>query len=293
MKLVYEDPCTNWEDMSSKLRNKEFKTHWIFRGECLPENAKPEMNLQTSLNKVCSDFNLKLNNVLKVEEKMMRDFRRKYDGPDRRFVESDTLYCISLMRHYGAPTRLLDWTYSPFVAAYFALEKWHPTNSPEVVIWCLSDKWCYESFIKAYPKLKKDLDRYKKIHDSKNITLPQIEKKNALFDKLFMKNKYDYVYPVNPMATHARLNVQQSVLLCPGRATTPLLQILESLSKNNSAPSVRNPIRKFYWKVKNKTECLDALDELHLSNISRISLFPGAEGFAQSLKFRLRFYEQL
>jgi hypothetical protein len=37
--------------------------------------------------------------------------------------EHDLLACLSLMQHYGAPTRLIDWSLSPFVAIYFAYEQ--------------------------------------------------------------------------------------------------------------------------------------------------------------------------
>lgn len=285
----YPVPCEDWEHMSQELRHEDFRLHWLFRGESLRKVTDLDKSLQTSLDRVLTGFDLKLQHPLDVEVEMMRDFRRKYDGVDLQDVENDTLYCMSLMRHYGAPTRLLDWTYSPFVAAYFALEKWHPIDRPVLVVWCLSDNWCLNSFVETYPDLKTDLLEYRRVHDEKEITPSMLKQKNQLFETLFMKDGFDYVYPVNPFHLHTRLNVQQGVFLCPGSISTPLVKILMKLKDWESKSS----IRKLYWEIKDKEKWLDALDELHRSNISRVSLFPGPDGFAHSLNYRLRHYDKL
>jgi FRG domain len=71
------------------------------------------------------------------EERIARIFQRKAHLflthiPER----SDTFQWLALMQHHGAPTRLLDFTWSPYVAAFFALV--HTTK--EAAVWAVNPK---------------------------------------------------------------------------------------------------------------------------------------------------------
>jgi hypothetical protein len=109
---------------------------WLFRGE---PRAYPK--LQTSLERALVDRGTLLTEAADVERKLLKEFKRRahhYMHPLPG--EGDLMGWLALMQHYGAPTRLLDWTYSFYIATFFALSE-ATSNPPDkrspCVVWAL------------------------------------------------------------------------------------------------------------------------------------------------------------
>jgi len=138
-KAEFKEICIHdWPELLGRLREFPKDEEWVFRGQT------SDWPLTTALERACDDSDVDLEDAPNVESQMIRSFQRSYSGNDLDAVLNDKLYCMALMQHHGAPTRLLDFTYSPYIAAHNALEKKPDKNFGVNVIWCLSGKWCKE-----------------------------------------------------------------------------------------------------------------------------------------------------
>jgi hypothetical protein len=87
---------------------RRHRSDFAFRGDGDARN-----DLKTSLQRLGGEFH-------GVESHLLRNFR-KYAARDE--VPEDSLWnWLALAKHHGLPTRLLDWTYSPYVALHFATQ---------------------------------------------------------------------------------------------------------------------------------------------------------------------------
>jgi hypothetical protein len=261
-----ERPIHSWRDF---LQIREgFSDRWVFRGQ------SSDYPLMTSLERACNDYCVDLKKAPGIELQLIRDFRRRYSGDDRNLVLEDTLYCLALMQHHGAPTRLLDWTYSPFVAAYFALEK-AVSSSP--VVWCLNGDWCHKQACLAAGE---NLIRKRNIDKTRN---------DISFIPLYMRKKrLKLAFLENPFLFNERLIIQQGVFLCPGDISVPFEDNLRQFNAWGS----NNSIVKLRFDMGGQ-KYLNAIQELLHMNVGRANLFPGLDGFAQSLKQKLPTYAKM
>ena len=119
----------NWDELQHAIFDGvwdadilRYRDNRVYRGM-----ADARWGLVPSLNRVCA-------HDMSLERQMLRSFR-KYGYADLQLVSS-FWQMLAMAQQFGLPTRLLDWTYSPLVAAHFATED-QETYDRDGIIWCV------------------------------------------------------------------------------------------------------------------------------------------------------------
>ena len=257
----------SWGDFLKRVTGSEFR-NWVFRGQekaCWP--------MLSSLSRYLIKHRIHRSVWSEQEERIARVFQRKahlflQHLPQR----DDTFEWTGLMQHHGAPTRLLDVTWSPYVAAFFALEKADQTAA----VWAIfagkliDDGW------------KHDLDRLPKTTvDEVSFIHPTNPREKGVFEKIFLPGTMPIVKVADPFVMNQRLTAQQGTFLVPGRLDEPVEATLASY------PDSRSLLAKFVIHPEARDE---AMRELLNMNITNATLFPGLDGLARSMMYELEFH---
>lgn len=103
---------------------------WVFRGE-----SKDTYNLQPSIGRPGARKHDNGSNAAfshDAEKKSLKKFRSAA-APHLKETQLSDLEYLTLAQHHGLPTRLLDWSENPLVAAYFAVKNMGHGKSTGVI----------------------------------------------------------------------------------------------------------------------------------------------------------------
>lgn len=200
---------------------------------------------------------------LQLESHLLRNFK-KY--AHKSLVESDSLWhWLSLAQHHGLPTRLLDWTYSPYVALHFAtcnLDKFDTDG----VVWRVNYAQAHDSLP---AKLKRALKKQGgMVFTTETLadaiwTLPEL-------DALRGKGR-DFVIFFEPPSIDDRIVNQFAYFSV---LSNPRLAMNEWLAANPADSAKIIIPKQLKWEIR---------DKLDQANITERVLFPGLDGLCRWL----------
>jgi hypothetical protein len=237
-------------NMYSSSLNR-YRSPYVYRG--LSDHS---FELQSSLIRLGGDFK-------NLEKNLIRNFSKYAYKND--YAHYSIWNWMSLAQHHGLPTRLLDWTFSPYVALHFSTVE-TSKNNIDGVIWAVD-------FIKLIDMLPSE---FKKILRNENAVGFSISMLNQICPSLNKFDEYskksEFLLFFDPPSLDERIINQFamfSILPNPERKVSDWLSLHPDCFKKIIIPS------SLKWEIR---------DKLDQANITERVLFPGLDGLSSWLK---------
>jgi hypothetical protein len=265
--FVLTNEAKSWDDFLRWVSDLEGR--WYFRGQ-----REATWDLHTSLDRAVeritqTPHSFSLMHLDRQGE--MRPLLARFQQDAHNFLPhipapDDLGSWYALMQHYCAPTPLLDWTESPYVGAYFAVEQKASEQKknegePHSALWAVDADWLEEK--------KRELFKEK---------ISELSGSNELF-----KHSGPLVVRINPSMSNPRLFAQQGIFLSKlidGATFAQLLMTMMMHEELTDKPVIRKLEIGSSLRIK-------FIKNLRAMNIHRASLFPGLDGLGTLLKLDL------
>jgi hypothetical protein len=275
-----------WDNMRNLV--SQMTGQWAFRGQ-----TKESWGLSTTLERaIFTGEHIDNADLIGEKEKLILwEFKRR-GHHYLSSVPADTqhLEWLALIQHYGGVTRLLDFSYSFYVAAFFAVEKSDPNE--DSAIWAIN--------LDIVNKVFKEKMKF----GNERLTKEDINHKyNNELNRLIWKSENDsLVFPVEPDRMNERLAIQQGLFLFPLNLKVGFESNLAAVFNENGGVFKNKASADYNPEIHTSLELSKAvvikvivqdflrkqiLIDLWKMNVSSSSLFPGIDGFARSLRYHL------
>jgi len=253
----HDETVTSWSELQERLfalpldpQVDRFRSGVVFRGVNNVANAP----LITSLMRLGGDPREK-------ERHLLRNFR-KYAYPEV-LGQNSIWYWLALGQHHGLPTRLLDWTFSPYVALHFATANLRRMDV-DALIWCVD----VDATVEALPAELATLIRDEGAHVFTAELLDQAASSLEALESL----EGDFVVFLEPPSLDARIVNQFALFSLMSSPTTRLDEWLQECE---------TAVRRIVIPASLKWEVRDKLDQ---ANITERVLLPGLDGLSAWLR---------
>jgi len=251
-----EITISSWNELQTELfaeswneKLGRFRSRYAFRGL-----SDSNYKLESRLARHGGDFR-------KLEKHLLRNFK-KY--AHRSVVEKDSIWnWLSVAQHYGLPTRLLDWTYSPFVAMHFATAD-IDTFNVDGVIWAVN-------YVKTHNILPEKLSRKLEEEGANVFTVEMLFESIKSLTELENLSSDPFILFFEPPSIDDRIVNQFAFFSMSSDSRVVLNSWLEDKM---------DFWRKIVIPAKLKWEIRDKLDQ---ANITERVLFPGLDGLTKWL----------